>query len=115
MIVVGKHRDLEIHLNDSQHDDNDKEEKCNVKSKSPVKVLISWGVQFITDTASGSYSGIQMELETRQHVIAFKIILAIFALIVITAEKVEGQNFTFVMASKFLGINSFRRRSDRTL
>ena len=58
MIVVGKHRDLEIHLNDSQHDDNDKEEKGNIEGKSPIEIFVTRWIKLVTDTTTSSNTSI---------------------------------------------------------
>ena len=109
---------LIFYLNDSEHNDNDKEEKRDIKSESEVKVLISRRLKFVTDSTTGSNTCIEMELcsifqnlslnfsqflcfsttseksslEAGEHVVALVVILAVLALVVVALEEVEGQD-----------------------
>ena len=83
---------MDSYLNDGEHNDNDKEEEGDVKSKSEVKVLVSRRLKFITDSTTGSDTCVEMELEAGEHVVALVVILAVLTLVVIAFEEVEGQD-----------------------
>ena len=112
MIVIGHDRlgHSDFYLNDSQHDDNDKEEESDIESESPIKIFITRWVKFVTNTTTSSNTSIQMELETSQHIITLEIVFTIFTLIVITTEEIEGNYFfTFYILRPSLSYAHFIR------
>ena len=50
--------DSGFYLNDSQHDDNDKEEESNIECKSPIEIFVTRWIKLVTNTTTSSNTSI---------------------------------------------------------